>query len=368
MREFERLNVNTMVSVIKTIDYSEKKTLIYNKDVILSLKQEAKYDTGNKLVITVYDNAGNVRRVTKTIYIDKTNPKLTVDGIENDTYYNNTATMDLTVQETIYKEAIVDISIKRAVDGKSAAFPLQKFILTGVTSKKTLTFSEEGHYLVTVQVTDKAKNKSQTITREFVVDKTPPKIEINGGSEKYNSRDVKLKVNVVESNYKNQIVNIEATRTYNGKKQKVNVTPLRGNAKNSSVQEVFQEDGDYIVKVTAQDKAGNKATMKTANFTVDKTSPKVVFTGVSEKQVTNKNISLKSVVTEINHLDDSTMVHVVKKDMDGVLEEIDTQNIAFNGAGASYDRVMKEEGIYYVTVIAEDKAKNKTKKRNHIYY
>lgn len=347
---------------IKEVDYSQKKSIIYKKELNLLLETEADTKAGNKLEIIVYDNAGNVRKLKRNIYIDKTKPVITAEGVEEERHYKNAVTMDVTVEEDIYPYTTVDIQVERIVDGSKAAYPAQKFLLDDIISRKALNFSEDGTYTVTINATDKAKNKSETIRRKFVVDRTAPVIEIFGAKKQYYGENVDLNIQVVESNYKDNKVNIEVTKNFEGTKSKVDVSPFQATGKSSVLQKMLSEDGDYVVKVTAQDKAGNKAKNQTVKFTVDKTAPEVTLEGVKEKQVTNKNITLKSMVKEWNYLETGGNISIIRKDIDGVLQEVVAQDIKFTNIQSKFDTVLSKEGIYTAKITARDRADNKTKK------
>lgn len=347
---------------IKEVDYSQKKSIIYKKELNLLLDTEADTKAGNKLEITVYDNAGNVKKIKRNIYIDKTKPVITAEGVEEERHYKNAVTMELTVEEDIYPYTTVDIQVERIVDGSKAAYPAQKFLLDDIISQKSLNFSEDGTYTVTINATDKAKNKSETIRRKFVVDRTAPIIEISGAKKQYYGENVDLNIQVVESNYKDNKVNIEVTKNFEGTKSKVDVSPFQATGKSSTLQKMLSEDGDYVVKVTAQDKAGNKAKNQTVKFTVDKTAPEITLEGVKEKQVTNKNITLKSMVKEWNYLETGGNISIIRKDIDGVLQEVVAQDIKFTNIQSKFDTVLSKEGIYTAKIIARDRADNKTKK------
>lgn len=347
---------------IKEVDYSKKNSLIYKKELNLTLIKEADTKEGNKLEITVYDNAGNVKKITKNIYIDKTKPVITAEGVEEEKHYKNPVTMHLTVEEDIYPYTTVDIQVERMVDGAQAAYPAQKFVLDDIISQKSLSFSEDGTYTITINATDKAQNKSETIRKKFVVDRTAPVIEISGVKKQYYGKNVDLNIQVVESNYKDDEVNIEVTKTLEGKKSKVDVLPFQSTGKSSAIQKILSEDGDYVVKVTAQDKAGNKAKNQTVKFTVDKTAPQIVFEGVKEKQVTSKNITLKSMVKEWNYLETGANISIIREDMDGAFEEVVAQDMRFTEIQSKFDTILSKEGIYTAKITAKDRADNKTKK------
>lgn len=309
------------------------------------------------------DAAGNVRKASKNIYIDKTAPILKVSGVQEKNHYNSSATMDLEVEEAVYKYATVSIDVNRTIDGKRMSVPSQKFELDQVRSHKKMVFSEEGSYEVSVQVTDKAGNKSEKIVRTFVVDKTAPVIHASAGSEKFFSKNAKVDIEVIENNYKESDVTISAFRVLDGSKKKVAVSGLNKTGKTSRVTEVFQEDGAYEVIVSAKDKAGNKAKEQKLSFMIDKTKPEISFAGVREKQVAGESVTLKTTIKELNPVDKTTTVQVKKKDMDGVWSDIDNKQIVFEGASGDYQGVFNEEGVYEITVKAKDKAKNLADKK-----
>lgn len=361
----EKIIYEVNETVIKETDYSDEKTLKKDNKQSITFTEESKNGNGDTLKITAIDRAGNTRIVKKKVYLDKTEPKVTVNGIENNGTFNKEQDLTVSIEENIYEYADIDIQVERYVDGNKTVYPTQEMIMNGNTASKTLHFEQDGTYTVTVQATDKAGNRSNTITREFIIDQTAPVIELSGVNRTYYGTNVLLNVSVQESNFENNKVSIQVTREYNGKITKNSINNWKSTGKNTLSQEEFTLDGDYIVKVSAVDQAGNGAKEKTVKFTIDQTAPKIIINGIEPYEVTNKKIILKSFITENNIKQNGTKLEITKEDIKGNIEIILSDYLNVLEKESRYETSIEEEGKYTLVLSSTDKAENTTKKELH---
>ena len=119
---------------------------------------------------------------------------------------------------------------------------------------------KEGKHVLYIEVKDKAEN-IESISVEFILDKTPPKFIVDGvedGGKYYEAATAKIKLD----NPMDKIQGVE-----------VNGELAKGSIKEENGQEVievdFNELNSYEVKLTARDEAGN-VTEETLNFEVVK--------------------------------------------------------------------------------------------------
>ena len=89
--------------------------------------------------------------------VDTIKPKITITGVENNTYYNHSVTPMITIFDLNLNTSVVTLNGEDFISGTM--------------------ISEDGTYVLFVQATDKMNNKAeQTVT--FTIDKTPPTISL----------------------------------------------------------------------------------------------------------------------------------------------------------------------------------------------
>ena len=255
--------------------------------------------------------------------VDKVSPQVTVsydnNSVENNNYYNQDRTATITVNEHNFNAGDVVCN----VTSTGATPTLSSWSTSGDTHTATITYSDDAKYSFSFDYTDMAGNKCNTVpTDEFYVDKTAPKITLDGVNyHSANNGDVvgftltatddngdsntfETKLQKVELNGKNKdITHLYEADTSNGNEMKYTV----GN---------IDDDGVYVVKCSVKDLAGNstdsivvadekgKSVSKDtvefsvnrqgSTFTIDKNTKSVVDRGYVQKVENNVEI------TEIN--------------------------------------------------------------------
>ena len=255
--------------------------------------------------------------------VDKVSPQVTVsydnNSVENNNYYNQDRTATITVNEHNFNAGDVVCN----VTSTGATPTLSSWSTSGDTHTATIAYSEDAKYSFSFDYTDMAGNKCNTVpTDEFYVDKTAPKITLDGVNyHSANNGDVvgftltatddngdsntfETKLQKVELNGKNKdITHLYDADTSNGNEMKYTV----GN---------IDDDGVYVVKCSVKDLAGNstdsivvadergKSVSKDtvefsvnrqgSTFTIDKNTKSVVDKGYVQKVENNVEI------TEIN--------------------------------------------------------------------
>lgn len=349
-------------NVIKETDYRKEKTLKKSNQQTIMFSEESKDSNGDTLKVTAIDRAGNQRVITKKVYLDKTAPKVTVSGIRQKGYFNKDQKLDIAVEESIYQYAAIDINIERYVDGSKAAYPVQEFQMNGKNDLKSLTFGQDGTYVVTIQAADKAGNRSEVVKKEFVIDKTAPVIQLSGVTHTYYADDVQLNVAVQESNYENNQVSIQVIREYNGSTTKQTLSDWNSTGKSTSSLKKFTLDGNYTIKVSSTDKAGNRAEEKTVKFIIDQTAPDIVVEGITPYEITKEAVNLKGLITENNIMPKGTKLEISREDLNGKTEIITSEYLDTPEKESTYAASITEEGKYHAVILSTDKAKNTTKK------
>lgn len=253
-----------------------------------------KFSATGTYTVSVYavDKAGN-RSQTKTakFTVDTVAPKLTIKGISNDkTYQFKDAVAPVITFSDDYL-AGKKVTLTRA--GQNWYDKLAK--TSGSGSVKFSDFAKkkenDGLYVLTVEVSDKAGNKTRKKV-EFTVNrfgssfkygetlkalrgKTVQNVEDNLSITEYNVS--KLKKTTSEVRRDGEVLDTEGKTTELSKKNGSRVYLHRYNS------DLFDKEGVYELNILSKDTAGNKMESKSENgvvkFTVDRTAPTLSVSG-----------------------------------------------------------------------------------------
>ncbi|MFP7299895.1 Ig-like domain-containing protein [Neobacillus niacini] len=314
---------------------------------------EGKY----KITLTSTDKLGQAAPAKSVSFtIDNTNPKsvVTLDGTvitEDEIVVDGEKTVKVTVTDQHHE--YYKVSIKK----NGEEFKIDPFIQDGENVSTKHLLKEDGVYEISVESKDKAGNES-ILTKTITIDTGKPDIHFKGviHQEHYNSESVDVAVIVNDFTFDKKKTTLEMTRT-NGDK----VTELKPGSWNiydylkwlykGEMNLSFEEEGDYRIKVTAEDRFG-KSSSKTIEFTIDRTAPKVDISGISKGAFVKSGevvIGVNEYYYETNH------VTVTVQKGDSKKEE------SFKNTGETSELVLPftEDGDYQIKVSAEDKAGNK---------
>lgn len=356
--KFEQKNPNTITARVKLAELKGKA----NKHLI---KVNGTDKAGNSI-----EKENRDKLAVRNYFIDSTEPSVMIDPIpedKNDGYYKKNVSFDLHVTEQF------DNSIMQSFNKN------HKLVITdnkGTGKTKTYsfntndytcypTYTEEGEYELSIEVTDACGNVMTTDTY-FFIDKTKPEVALGS-------------VNAIN----NSAVSVPMTLTDNmkGAKYKVHVvrTDASGNVVFEGVQEngvwdgtdfskslSFGDDGDYLVTVTAEDKAGNKSEEASVKFRIDRTAPVISISGVQDKQATTCTATISideafSFTFEGRSLPNDAISVTITKKTDGSsaanVATMNTTNFSVgNPHSASFN--VTEDGEYTITANAKDLAGN----------
>ncbi|WP_232284466.1 Ig-like domain-containing protein [Bacillus timonensis] len=277
--------------------------------------------------------------------IDRKAPEITISGdIPNEGFVQGENELTIDIDDLHFDETKNEVLVngKPVKDAKWTETP------TGYQFKQS--FPDDGKYEVTVRSEDFAGNKSTVKTHKFTVDNEKPVIDIEkvkDGLFYDKKQTATIKVN--ELNFANNEVKIEVTK---------NNAPYafdkwKNEAVESSLTIPFNEDGDYVIKVSAKDAAGNIADAKQVKFTVDESFPALKITGVEHMTNYNESKPVSFEVTDANI--DQTSLRVTKNGKAYALPAFDQSRTK-----ASLKHNFTEEGSYVLYFNATDKSGNKT--------
>ena len=188
---------------------------------------------------------------------DTINPKITVTGVENNTYYNTNVTPVIT---------IFDINLNTTT-----------LTLNNVDFTSGTMISEDGTHTLFVQGTDKAGNPAEeTIT--FTIDKIPPAINLTSPA---NNSVIKPGTNL---DFEIADIHLNTTTCT------VNDGVAQQFSSPYSINTEDWEEGLYDITIWADDLAGNEAS-ETFGFTLDGTSPGINISGVANGSYYSTNVT-----------------------------------------------------------------------------
>jgi len=308
--------------------FTQKLTISFENEGVYSVQVKAKD----------YFGAESTKDLGFTI--DRTSPEIQIGGnIPNDGFVQGDNELTVDISDLHFDESKNEV----LVNGKPVKDAQWKETATGYQFKQS--FPEDGEYEVTVRSEDFAGNKATEKKHKFTVDNVKPVITIENvkdGTFYDKKQTATIKVN--ELNFANNEVEVKVNnKPYEWKNQGVE----------SSLVIPFNEDGDYVIKVSSKDAAGNVADAKEVKFTVDESFPTLKITGV--EHMTNYNVS-KPVTFEVTDANiDQTSLRVTKN---GKSYEVGPLNQSRTKASLQHN--FAEEGSYVLYFNATDKSGNKT--------
>ena len=308
------------------------------------LEKEGDY----KIIVAVYDKAGNMSTRTIQFKIDKSAPNLSLSGMINGKYVkqlsqlkaeagkgNNPTRSRLTKLNLTFEKSGQEIHHAR---GRKVS-PSQSYA--------SLSQEKEGDYktdqeiwLVTASAYDKAGNEA-VIKREIIKDNMDPRIGFKGAEKTkfYNStRD--FSADITESNPDKS----EMLVMLNGKE-------LEG----TRTSRQLTQPGKYAIFVKATDLAGNSNSEKT-RFILDFKTPDVTLTGPANKSHNRNPIAATARSSEPGTI---------------FMEVVHDGTVIYSGKSKPNDRSAPslsfkrwdKDGNYEVTAYAKDRAGNAGQKK-----
>jgi large repetitive protein len=321
----------------KTFNVGELKLLDDSK--IIAFNSYTFFEEGNYVInLNTRDKAGNYKKHDQLAFIiDKTNPVVKIDGVENNSFNPENKNVTISIDELNYKTN--NVSITATKDG--SPFHIGNWDNTGKLSKLGYNFTRDGLYTILATAEDKAGNGPISEKMIFTIDKTNPSIEITGveNNAYYN---VDKPVNVAIKDVNLDINKITVTR--NGARYNAGGFSVNGDL--ASFRHNFSGEGKYNILVEATDKAGNSFS-KTITFTIDKTKPVITPKFKGQNRVIKDGEYINEVFTPEFALDEA--------------EDMIVSATLNNGSNLGKNiPVAAREMKYIYKVLARDKAGNES--------
>lgn len=382
-----------------------------------------------KITVKLTDNAGNTTEEHKVISVDKTAPKIVVHMNENDDenfagFFKGERTADIYVYERNFDVNDYTINVQKTDDNgnTSNVSPKLNFKkigsqqINGIESyvyKATTVFSDDGDYTFGISAQDKAahinnaaasdhkasnsdvlysSSKSESFNEQndadrsidtsFTIDNTAPVVSVSydnneAQNDKYFKAGRTATITVNEHNFttENNRITYTRTSTKDGaviEEPSVSAWSRSGNTYTATIN--YSADGDYTFDMQVVDKAGNKCGnvnytgTAAKDFTVDKTTPTLIISGVENGKAYTYDDSVipKIEFSDINFAGppEITLMRAVIGQNQDVKNEI-IGDVAFDSHGGSYTanedtfkKVQQNDGIYTLSVNVKDKAGN----------
>lgn len=332
----------------------------------LTASKNAATRDGYTVEVEVTNHCGTVTTASKTVYIDKAAPMISLSGIENGKHYSQDMLFTMEVSDVSYDATGVELFIERNLDGVAERIVVPFFTPDSYEDVAKYNVTGDGSYKIYAVATDGAGNKTVSNTLDFVIDKTAPKLSINNVKDKeVLASGVDVSFGCEESNYLQNKVTILVEQVIAGQKKTSQITEFPKKGKKQSISRRFDEDGTYTVTMEAVDVAGNVAEKKTVTFTIDKTKPEIIIDGCNNYELFDKPITLSVRVMEENFLDNEVEISGKCTDADGKTIDVELSPFESTSRESVLSYEAKTDGHYNFVVTVRDHAGNQDSKEIH---
>lgn len=237
-----------------------------------------------KVKFTAYDKVGlNTTYEDNEIIVDNLAPRITIQNVEDGKFYNEDKKVMIQVKEENYTEDDVKdnhFKIKITKDTVDTNFQIDPNDVKEGVYCKTVSFHEDGNYIIDINYEDCAGNKANKKVC-FTIDQTKPIIHIsydnnNVKNGKYFNKSRTATISIRECNFDTKNVTINLKKD---DKQYGNVIWKHyGDMYTTTI--LFHEDGNYLFEIQCFDFAGNRNekidygnSVATNTFVIDQSAP-----------------------------------------------------------------------------------------------
>lgn len=311
-------------------------------------------DTANGRHIIRYiaeDRAGNTAEKETSIFADVEAPTLSYSGVKDGDFVNESPKVTAQASDNHLDQTTVYMDVYK--NGEK---------MESKSGSEACSFKPEddGVYRLSSYAEDAAKNRSDTEEITFTLDRKAPQLDMHKfeGHKKdgFTWFDTSI---TSETDAEDELSGLASIELYvNGKLVKSespegNLTAVIERTLDKSwITENESEDGGYLFRVVAKDRAGNEISQEKKAY-ADVKSPSVSLSGIDAGTHTRKTPRIDVKVTD-NYAPKNTIHIKITRDGKTVHR--------FERAGEStYTKAFKKDGNYVVSVYAVDKAGNTSK-------
>ena len=351
-----------------------EKNLVTEISKDIELRGEA---NGRSISLGFEDNAGNTltEAVNDRFSIDRTPPRVEiVFADEEKTAGQNSKSIFSAPREAVIRVTERNFDPERmkvTVNGTEEKLQWVPVEGTEDTDSPVYTasrkFESDGEYELKVNCTDRCDWESNSCDEKFIIDMTAPVLtesfDNSITNDHYYNKAVTASFTIKEQNFDPAL--IEVTGTFNGS---ANGFPAFSewsrNGENNTSTVKFDSDGEYTVRISGKDKAGNVLETYVGKFCIDSRKPSIA----SEDIISTSNA--KEIRPRILFEDTNIDKESIKIKVDGA-NRGNNLNLGgqLNEIAGGYEYVFdnipdKEENddIYKVKASAKDNADNKIEK------
>jgi len=361
---------------------------LYKAELVLPRSQAVQL-RGN-ITVDVVDICGNGGEDSKKVddlnivIIDTIAPEISVgynapaNTVGDKAYYNGDVAVEITVKEANFFAEDVIVKVSKNGAAAEAVTPSWSDETVDV-HKGTFTIKGDGHYIVSIEYTDKSDNfdaaKSSYTSHEITIDETAPVINVayinnSAANDKYFNAGRTATITITEHNFDKDKVIFTQNAARGGVVPNVSWSSS-GDTHTATF--VYSKDGDYTFDVTMTDLATNASaaanfgnSVAGKDFVIDTTfedmiSQSGVETGVAyghdAEVVPNikiSDINLDEYTITLTGVQKDTTIDL-SKDVNALLKK-NTETVT--GVFDVFEVVQNLDGIYTLKMTSKDKAGN----------
>ena len=322
-------------------------------------KAYASYGKDGDYTVKAYsvDRAGNTGKTAQLKFTkDSTAPVITIHGAKEGSYQPHKVTVSVRVEERYYKTDKVHVNVTRTLHGKTSSIPFH-FSSDGRISVDSVSLSETGKYLITATAKDEAGNDAKKETLSFYVDSVKPKIRIDAPKKAGAKASAAPKVIIRDDYLKSHRITMEKTfGEGSGKTDFAHSGGIGSGGGTWSFADLDRKkknDGVYVIRVTAVDRAGNTAHDR-HTMIVDR------FGSIFEVHKPDgsyfREIPSDIVIKEVNAAGISKYKASVRRDGSDIGAAAGVSKKGYTTTYTISRDTFKEEGIYRVGMVTTDNA------------